>query len=194
MNVLEKILEEMLNYERVVKNDEDLEWNRAMYKCSEIIRSHMDEATVSKMENVQADGWIPVEERLPEDDNFVLVTVSGIYNHLTAFSDALRLASYTEDGGWFIESYPEWDDPNVTAWRPLPEPYKPEGGEDEMKNIDHIKTMNEEELVELLYNRPFDCTKRCKDYGYGCLITCTHDDGREFIRAWLNEEKLRIGK
>lgn len=43
MNVLEKILEEMLNYERVVKTDEDLEWNRAMYKCSEIIRSHMVE-------------------------------------------------------------------------------------------------------------------------------------------------------
>lgn len=68
--------------------------------------------------------WIPVEERLPEKDDFVLVTVSGIYNHLT-FSDALQLASYSEDDGWFIESYPEWDDPNVTAWMPLPEPYSP---------------------------------------------------------------------
>ena len=68
--------------------------------------------------------WIPVEERLPEKDDFVLVTVSGIYNHLT-FSDALRLASYTEDDGWLIESYPEWDDPNVIAWMPLPEPYSP---------------------------------------------------------------------
>lgn len=67
--------------------------------------------------------WIPVEERLPEKDDFVLVTVSGIYNHLT-FSDALQLASYTEDDGWFIESYPEWDDPNVIAWMPLPEPYQ----------------------------------------------------------------------
>ena len=69
--------------------------------------------------------WIPVEERLPEKDDFVLVTVSGTYNHLT-FSDALQLASYTEDDGWFIESYPEWDDPNVIAWMPLPEPYRPE--------------------------------------------------------------------
>lgn len=67
--------------------------------------------------------WIPVKERLPEKDDFVLVTVSGTYNHLT-FSDALQLASYTEDDGWFIESYPEWDDPNVTAWMPLPEPYQ----------------------------------------------------------------------
>lgn len=67
--------------------------------------------------------WIPVKERLPEKDDFVLVTVSGTYNHLT-FSDALQLASYTEDDGWFIESYPEWDDPNVIAWMPLPEPYQ----------------------------------------------------------------------
>ena len=67
--------------------------------------------------------WIPVEERLPEKDDFLLVTVSGTYNHLT-FSDALQLASYTEDDGWFIESYPEWDDPNVIAWMPLPEPYQ----------------------------------------------------------------------
>lgn len=34
--------------------------------------------------------WIPVKERLPEKDDFVLVTVSGTYNHLT-FSDALQL-------------------------------------------------------------------------------------------------------
>lgn len=67
--------------------------------------------------------WIPVKERLPEKDDFVLVTVSGTYNHLT-FSGALQLASYTEDDGWFIESYPEWDDPNVIAWMPLPEPYQ----------------------------------------------------------------------
>ena len=136
MNVLEKILEEMLNYERVVKTDEDLEWNRAMYRCSEIIRSHMvekekvssaeiisrnidgkpyyeikykkvgedyytvgyssytldyvvnwlnecfefcGEAKVSigygKDTNVPSnEGWISVEERLPEDERMVLVT------------------------------------------------------------------------------------------------------------------------
>lgn len=36
-NVLEKILEEINNSYRVVKNDEDLEWNRAMDRCQSII-------------------------------------------------------------------------------------------------------------------------------------------------------------
>lgn len=72
--------------------------------------------------------WIPVSERLPEEDVFVLVTVDGIYNNIT-FSTAIQLASYSEEG-WFIEGYPEWDNPDVIAWMELPEPYKPEGGVD----------------------------------------------------------------
>ena len=57
-----------------------------------------------------------------------------------------------------------------------------------MKNIDRIKSMSEEELTELLYGIPFDCAERCPDFGNGCLGTCTHDAGRDFIRDWLNEE------
>lgn len=69
--------------------------------------------------------WIPVKERLPEGDEFVLATVSGIYNNIT-FSSAIQLAGYYETEGWFIEWYPDWDDPDVIAWQPLPEPYKGE--------------------------------------------------------------------
>ena len=74
--------------------------------------------------------WIPVKERLPEGDEFVLATVSGIYNTIT-FSHAIQLASYCEDGGWFIEEYPDWDDPDVIAWQPLPESYRPERSKEE---------------------------------------------------------------
>lgn len=67
--------------------------------------------------------WIPVKERMPEDDCFVLVTVSGIYNNLI-FSDAIQLAAYSIEGkNWFIEGYPEWENPEVAAWTPLPEVY-----------------------------------------------------------------------
>ena len=69
--------------------------------------------------------WIPVEERLPEDDTIVLLTVSGLYSCIT-FSDAIELGNLCSDGEWFIEGYPDWDDPNVTAWMPLPEPYQKE--------------------------------------------------------------------
>ena len=70
--------------------------------------------------------WIPVEERLPEEDTIVLLTVSGLYSCIT-FSDAIELGNLCSDGEWFIEGYPDWDDPNVTAWMPLPEPYRKEG-------------------------------------------------------------------
>ena len=69
--------------------------------------------------------WIPVEERLPEEDTIVLLTVSGLYSCIT-FSDAIELGNLCSDGSWFIEGYPDWDDPNVTAWMPLPEPYQKE--------------------------------------------------------------------
>lgn len=36
-SVFEKIIEKFSNIHRVVKNDEDLEWNRAIYKCTEIV-------------------------------------------------------------------------------------------------------------------------------------------------------------
>ena len=46
--------------------------------------------------------WIPVEERLPEEDTIALLTVSGLYSCIT-FSDAIELGNLCSDGEWFIE-------------------------------------------------------------------------------------------
>ena len=70
--------------------------------------------------------WIPVEDRLPEEDVLMLVTVNGIYNHIT-FSNAIELGELCSDGTWFIAGYPDWNNPNVVAWMPLPRPYQEEG-------------------------------------------------------------------
>ena len=67
--------------------------------------------------------WIPVSERLPEDDGLVLVTVNDKHNNLT-FENALMTGCYCCVEGWILEGYLDWVDPNVTAWIPLPEPYK----------------------------------------------------------------------
>lgn len=79
-------------------------------------------------EQPQVGGWIPVSERLPEDGYGVLVTVNGKHNNIT-FVDALEIAEYDGDFGWIVEGYPQWTDPDVTAWQPLPEPF--EGREEE---------------------------------------------------------------
>ena len=73
----------------------------------------------------ESGGWISVEERLPEDSSFYLTVVNGQYGSIT-FEEAVELGAYDQDEGWLIEAWPEWENPGVTHWRPLPE--LPEGG------------------------------------------------------------------
>ena len=71
-----------------------------------------------------ASEWIPVSERTQVDpDESVLITVNGTYKNIT-FEDAVMLAVYDKDEGWIIDGYQYWLTAQVTAWRPLPEPYK----------------------------------------------------------------------
>lgn len=61
-------------------------------------------------------GWIPVEERLPEDERMVLVTCQtkkGIRSTNRAYYDG----AFWHGSGSMS---------SVTAWQPLPDPYKPE--------------------------------------------------------------------
>ena len=114
MNVLEKILEEI----REVEKEYVVGHNVMFALCatgmaagiSGIIRSHMDEAAVSNHD----DNWIPVVERLPEDERMVLVTCQtkkGIRSTNRAYYDGKFWHGSGSMSG-------------VTAWQPLPEPYK----------------------------------------------------------------------
>lgn len=77
--------------------------------ASNIIRSHMGD-----------DGWIPVEDRMPEAGQCVLITLknlevySGFRSHV--------------DGYFKVDSYGLIADKNVLAWMPLPAPYRKKGG------------------------------------------------------------------
>lgn len=66
--------------------------------------------------------WILPEMELPESGDSVLVTVSGHFGGMI-FQDALELAVYDPVVGWFVDGYPEWEEPEVKAWMHLPEAY-----------------------------------------------------------------------
>jgi hypothetical protein len=60
----------------------------------------------------KSNDWIPVSERLPEDDTTVLVSCK------TRRGTTFVRAGYCIYGSWHLNCE------GVTAWRPLPEPYK----------------------------------------------------------------------
>lgn len=67
--------------------------------------------------------WILPEDRLPEcEDEQVLVQCTGKAGDV-ALSDAFVIATYEEGIGWHSMRYPKIVG-EVTAWMPLPEPYK----------------------------------------------------------------------
>ncbi|SEB43995.1 DUF551 domain-containing protein [Atopobium minutum] len=66
--------------------------------------------------------WIPVSERLPDDDTPVLITVA-IDHAVTIIGVPDHTAYYGCDCGWiFTNNMPV--EHSVTAWMPLPEPYE----------------------------------------------------------------------
>ena len=67
------------------------------------------EAEIDRLREAQR--WIPVGERLPEDFDDVLVIVGTKYRHIM----------YRQSGCWWKHGWPQ-DGADVTHWMPLPEP------------------------------------------------------------------------
>ena len=65
--------------------------------------------------------WIPVEERLPNLDELVLVIAFGKPQENITLDNAVELAELYSDG-WCLGMWPEWTKAAVTHWMPLPEP------------------------------------------------------------------------
>lgn len=125
MNVLEKILEEIEEYEKKKCSGGSLSAfesgiNRGCLEAKNIIRSHMND--------VENDGWILVEEKLPEEENeryYPMLNVATSYG-------AVKWGFYrVRDKQWYIYSeihdeFIEARDKEIVAWQPLPERYKGE--------------------------------------------------------------------
>lgn len=146
MNVLEKILEEIKEVEKkfVVGHEVlfALGATGIATEIEEIIRSNMNDE--------DNNGWIPVEDGLPEEhksmfaklkgthmwNNAMFEKVSDEVNVTIELEDGTRktTTSHTLDGKWKVEKECVVNK-KVIAWRPLPEPYKPKKLQTEEKPV-----------------------------------------------------------
>lgn len=90
----------------------------------------LEEYLSSKKKNGN-DGWIPVEERLPEDDRYILLSFENFSLPLVG-----RYEENEKGGAFYIGDCDEEDtcasnDLFVNAWKPLPEPYRPKEKDNE---------------------------------------------------------------
>ena len=70
--------------------------------------------TIAELEQKLAEReWIPCSERLPEDNRDVLMCLEW----------GIDIGTY-DRGEWHSEWINHYDDDNVIAWQPLPEPYE----------------------------------------------------------------------
>lgn len=110
-------------------------------------------------EEEKTGGWIPVTERLPEDDKYIMISFKN-----STLPDIGRYEADKDGNGVFYpgddeKSYVEYD-LFVNAWMPLPEPYRvsaenaqPEETpltEQPQTNADRIRSMTDEELLDFL--------------------------------------------
>lgn len=116
MNVLEKILQEIKKL-KCNQDSENQDYRTGYFSA------------LSTVEGVIAglnDGWIPVEERMPEENNKLLYDMQLV----TLEDGEVCLGVYrNQENEWWTrrQEGEEWytNKRNVVAWQPLPEAYHP---------------------------------------------------------------------
>lgn len=129
MSKLSKLQLAMCAGARAIENNKRLDGSTYVYDVFSDDKQSISyrEASQVLRENGESNGWIPVNRRLPEDNQSVL---------LYALSRSRGSFAYTigsiDHGCWFTSSgvgllsYPNGDNYDVIAWQPLPDPYKEE--------------------------------------------------------------------
>ena len=97
-------------------------WNKCNEKWIEIINeqprcicTRREWYQKGYQDGLNADKWIPCEERLPDKEGQYLVTTVGFMHNVVG-------TAYFDSEMWHMIS-------KVLAWQPLPQPYKKEGAE-----------------------------------------------------------------
>ena len=110
MQELEKILEEI---DQEKKNAALSIRHTTGYKAGQIRMAERIEEIIRKHMN---DGWIPVEERLPDES----------LNSVIGWDEYRERCCFVQyyGGKWSLRA--DREPIKIIAWRPLPEPYRPE--------------------------------------------------------------------
>ena len=117
MQELEKILEEI---DQEKKNAALSIRHTTGYKAGQIRIAERIEEIIRKHMN---DGWIPVEKGLPEVSEDIDDDDCPEFNVTIDGADKATTLKCSSDGTFFDENGYVY---HVIAWRPLPEPYRPE--------------------------------------------------------------------
>ena len=123
MNAFEKILSEI---DKGIKTIEPLmKWDTRQIAESQIIGLEKAKKIVEKYKGNT--GWIPVEQRLPENDDFILLSFDnfsipmiGRYEELEDGGGSFYLGDCDEDDTCMANNL------FVNAWMPLPKPFREE--------------------------------------------------------------------
>ena len=100
-------------------------WYGMMTANDKPIKHYMETIELA-IKALETQTWIPVTERLPENYTKVLVTYRGC-----VIEAKLELVGYDNRRMWNSDSLTYLEDATngkVTAWMPLPEPYKESEG------------------------------------------------------------------
>lgn len=131
MQELEKILEEIVEEQRSYEADHAWNYARGLEQAADIIRKHIsrenDPETTRSSRDTEA-GWIPVEEQLPtaeeqkKDGGDFEITIWNEYKQGKPFVSR----GYFNGSEFELQNKDYSTFAEVIAWRPLPEPYRPE--------------------------------------------------------------------
>lgn len=102
--------------------------------------------------------WIPVEEKYPDTDNYILLSLSNFSIPIVGRYEE------DEDGGAFYAGDEDEtlvsQDMFVNAWMPLVKPYRPDEEESVRTNGDRIRSMSDEELAAAMLELGVDACEK----------------------------------